>query len=622
MSTLSLAVLILASAWGQGPAQDRTANPAGSEDLYYETPPKEQAQKPWQECLIQLCKVQTEERSMTFLGGSYGDFSKANRRSMKLTQVVRESITHQLQTERSEIEDLLKAAEKDRKIDNPQVLKIEYASRLMSAQNYIRYKTDLTWDKERTREALKGQGYDGAELQDSLSLMEANEKERPTYPSLFMKGPIGLSPQEIKAQIQRSVREIDENRKALSKELGINFEQADPSEALQWTRLKDGLQAEDFSPHNLEELGRMWAGSKAFQVALSVVEKSPVQGPMALKEQMTPALIARAKARLAEIEKLLETKPIIGQSPYAMPSDVDVITKAQGLCQQALAVIDNQFPDSPAVKKLKANEKSWRQEFLKTTSRWLSHETQGEFTSFFNHLSVRTSITRDEWLKDRLGRIQGMATQPAPMTGAAALTAQQLGYLSTLNVLKFGGDDSVKEVEQTCLEGGAMPNVQSHAFMGTNKVFLGADVARNLDIARDGAMHEYGHILQGWLEPPGQMPAIGKVSEASRKWFRARFDCVHKHHSGGDSKWDAENFADLVRYGVTDKVDFACRFPNLYDEKTFTLVSNDPQHHSSDLTRILRSTPAEKIPPVCYEALKAKGEQFEPHDCMKDSSHH
>jgi hypothetical protein len=93
---------------------------------------------------------------------------------------------------------------------------------------------------------------------------------------------------------------------------------------------------------------------------------------------------------------------------------------------------------------------------------------------------------------------------------------------------------------------------------------------------------------------------------------------------GGDSKYESEDWADLISAQVDDKANnFACLFAQKLKDEDYKALSlrnadsSDP--HSSDLFRLLHLNFLKngKIPTQCEQALSTRGEKANFKNCLE-----
>jgi hypothetical protein len=206
-------------------------------------------------------------------------------------------------------------------------------------------------------------------------------------------------------------------------------------------------------------------------------------------------------------------------------------------------------------------------------------------------------------------------------------------YMMSLSSLRADENSPTSDIDSLCddLTPSIIPDATDYY---VNRFIVGPVVISDPKNAKGITFHELGHKLWAYFKGSNSCAT-------SQDWFKNARSCLLENHSdltapdmqkqkallesGTTTKYEEEDWADMISAKVNPNNNFACIFARSLksdDYKDFSLQnSNDSDVHSSYLFRLLHFTylSTGQIPEVCNEALSDQGEKANFKNCMTSS---
>lgn len=341
-----------------------------------------------------------------------------------------------------------------------------------------------------------------------------------------------------------------------------------------------------------------------------------------------PIDIKKASAELGTEKLLLDRiekqKSILAGTNKAVPAK----------CKVAFAIGQEGLPTQKQVDAFKTKVNAIKEKFFNGTKSIMCSESTKKYEEAVNIWTASVPLSREQHLanmKASLSRALDKSKrlkQQVEEINSSPL--KDIYYSVGIASLREDYSDPVSSADEICKN--LMPNLIPDATAYFSNNFVVGPMVVNHDEASGICHHELGHKLFHFMK---NQNGCSDKSDFSR--IRS---CLLMNHTeltskellveiskttlGGHSKYESEDWADLISSIVDDKVNnFACLFVRkLKDEDYLSLSlrnsdSSDP--HSSDLFRLLHLNFLKngKIPYVCEQALGARGEKANFKNCLQ-----
>lgn len=306
---------------------------------------------------------------------------------------------------------------------------------------------------------------------------------------------------------------------------------------------------------------------------------------------------------------------------------------ASSKCKVAFSMAQEGLPTQQQVDDFKKKVESIKGKFLGKTKGLMCSEAGRKYNDEVQGWIASLPLTRD----------QHMSNMKASLTRALEKSknwkkqyneiekspSRDTFYAVGIASLKEDYNESTSRADEVCKN--LMPNILPDATAYFSKNFVAGPMVVEHEHAEGICHHELGHKLFHFMK---YQNTCGDKSQ-----FTKIRSCLLMNHSeltpeellvesgkatfGGDSKYESEDWADLVSSMVDDKTNnFACLFARKMKNEDYATLSlrnsdsSDP--HSSDLFRLLHLNFLKngKIPTQCEHALSARGEKANFKNCL------
>lgn len=455
---------------------------------------------------------------------------------------------------------------------------------------------------------LISQGLSSAKAQDGLviakrvfSLLKARPKVLSEGYSYYRQT---HSSKAVQNQIGKIVDDIEKRMAESTTRLGISQEIA-YGDVKTWTRLKSRLKSGNYSEHDVESLDRFYQNAHIWHPLLfENISPGPARQAISAKSLVSEEDLKKFQEELEQIETYKERGIISGLGLREL--------QISNSCQFAMTVVEMHFPNEQQNQALFGNEKRWRDEFVNKISSLISKESSAKVKQYFSSLKLKGAKTKSEWINETKEDVLKYRDKMEKDVLNTNNLTRQMGFVMALK--QDENEPVANEIEKICTGDGPYPRPwDDHAFYNDSKVHLGALSATNPKEGRSTAFHEYGHVLDGFMN------AKNGLSKKSLGWITEMKNCVQKPY-GEETKYIKEDFADMLSASFArDAGNFYCGFLDTSDPNAFSLINFDSEdEHSSHLYRALhRKLYAGGIPGSCKRALADKGQKFELSKCVE-----
>jgi len=607
--TTAVTTAAATTAPASGTQDDRVAPASTSEAQSSAAADTPAPAEPWQLCVRELCgdelgRLRNELR--TYL--TYHD-ERLAKNYEPLIKAVAASARAELIGTVIEIENLLLLIRENRKITSPRALQLNEITLSTEHIDKVVANPDLSIDEEATRKALADQSPETISLNLRGARVAFNAVK--AIPIVAKESLVVLrqriSDEEIRMQIRVAIADVENNEKQVANHFHLPREAIFPGLS-RWEEYKKRLISEPLSAYNLEQLSDRYQNPLILARMISEFELDRQRNPLEARALMAPELVKSYEEQLKSIKEYLSGK--FDDSNLTTAS----LKSAMYVCLGGAALVEMYSPTQENIEAFKPLESLWRKAFLERLGGHLSIETMSKFTPFFNGLKIDFPKTKADWLKDALRDLQRAQAEAKWNWVNQSNESRQLAVIQ----MQFAGRSAVTEIkpmkstEEHCKRLGNP--VSDEADMSSDQVSFGA-----LTIARPSsggvvAFHEYAHSLSGFLR------RSNGVSPHSKGVFSRWRSCLINGRDNG-ARFIEEDFADLLAFNLSKSKfnHIGCIDLDDKDVENFTVTQTPKKdEHSSDLFRLLHSEMVSgKVPEVCTQALKAKGETFEMVNCFE-----
>lgn len=308
---------------------------------------------------------------------------------------------------------------------------------------------------------------------------------------------------------------------------------------------------------------------------------------------------------------------------------------AGSTCRTAFLLAQEVLPSEQELKKYKAKVPGLLKNFKSKVTPYLSQSSAREVENQVKNWFVSFPETKEQHYSGLKKAVQKSLNQAKSRKRefSRVRNSEYRDVLYSL-ALKSSDESNSTDVDEACED--LFPNViPDAAYASAGGFIIGPMVIKHGSAAEGISAHELGHLLYNTLSHK-------PVSEKTKNWFKKSRSCLVDNHTEFSKKeltiekrrlslfnystYDSEDWADLIS-SVADQKDenYACLFASQHspqDYESFSLKNhNEADSHSSHLFRLLHINYLKngRIPTVCRQALKTKGETPQFKNCLSDS---
>lgn len=379
--------------------------------------------------------------------------------------------------------------------------------------------------------------------------------------------------------------------------------------------------SEQINPDSIDELNKT---NSVLNLFVSMSTDPELKGLL----DSSPIDIKKASAELGT-EKLLLDR-IEKQKSILAGSNSAISAK----CKVAFAMGQEGLPTQKQVDAFKTKVSAIKDKFLNGTKGIMCSEATKKYESDVNSWTASVPLSREQHLANMkaslsraLDKAKNWKQQVDEINGSPL---KDVYYGVGIASLREDYNESTSSADQICKN--LMPNLMPDATAYFSNTFVAGPMVVKHDDAGGICHHELGHKLFHFMK---YQNTCGDKSD-----FSKTRSCLLINHTeltteellvesgktslGGDSKYESEDWADLISSMVDDKANnFACLFARKLKDEDYLSLSlrnadvSDP--HSSDLFRLLHLNflKSGKIPSQCEQALSARGEKANFKNCLQ-----
>lgn len=429
---------------------------------------------------------------------------------------------------------------------------------------------------------------------------------------------------KFKAKVNEVIASFDQKRKQIEADPELKFmaDVKDFQEMASGQKLKQQFaSSEQINPALIDELNQT-------NTVLSLF--SSISTDPELKKLLdSPPIDINKVASDLGIEKLLKDR-IERQKSVLSGTNSAVAAK----CKVAFSMAQEGLPTKKEVDSFKTTVEKIKNTFFSKTKNLICSESTKKYETEVSSWSASLPLSREQHLanmksslnvgleKSKKWKDQYDEIERSPFKD----TLYSIGIAS----LREDYSESTSSADDICKS--LMPNLLPDATNYFSKAFVAGPLVVEHKDAGGICHHELGHKLFYFMK---YQNTCGDKSEFSK--IRS---CLLSNHTeltteetlvetgrialGGDSKYESEDWADLISSMVDTKTNnFACLFARKLKDEDYSALSlrnidnSDP--HSSDLFRLLHLNFLKngKIPEQCESALTARGEKVGFKNCLQ-----
>ncbi len=299
-------------------------------------------------------------------------------------------------------------------------------------------------------------------------------------------------------------------------------------------------------------------------------------------------------------------------------------------CKAAFSLAQQVLPSQKELDGFKQRATAIKAQFSNNAKKLICDADQGKFIEAVNKWEASLPLSKEQHLANMKNSLNSNLEKAAKWkTRNAKIDSspkKDVFYAIDMASLREDYNDNNTGANQVCEN--FMTNIVPDATAYFSNNFVIGPLVINQNNLDGITHHELGHKLFHYIK--GQ-------STCDKTWFGKVRACLLSNHTeltgeemteqlkqglAGDSKYESEDFADLVSSMIDNKSsNFACVFVrklNTEDYKGMSLrYDSDTDPHSSDFFRLLHMNflKTGKTPEICLQAMGSKGQTVNFKNC-------